>query len=40
LLNTAAVASVWKQVQDGQRPAGAALWAVLMFQAWRTKWQA
>ncbi|HEY6359504.1 MAG TPA: asparagine synthase-related protein, partial [Vicinamibacterales bacterium] len=40
LLNTAAVAGAWKQLQDGQRPAGAALWAVLMFQAWRMKWHA
>ena len=40
LLNTAAVANVWKELQDGQRPAGPALWAVLMFQSWRARWSA
>jgi asparagine synthase (glutamine-hydrolysing) len=40
LLNAAAVASAWKELQDGQRPGGPALWAVLMFQAWRARWSA
>ena len=39
LLNTAAVAAAWKDLQEGRRQAGAALWAVLMFQAWRLRWQ-
>ena len=40
LLNAAAVAGAWKELQDGRRPRGAAMWAVLMFQAWRMRWQA
>jgi len=40
LLDTAAVRRAWNDVQDGRRPAGAALWAVLMFQAWRMRWHA
>ena len=39
LLNAAAVSGAWKDLQDGRRSAGAALWAVLMFQAWRAQWQ-
>jgi asparagine synthase (glutamine-hydrolysing) len=39
LLNSAAVASAWADLQGGQ-PSGAALWAVLMFQAWKGRWQA
>jgi asparagine synthase (glutamine-hydrolysing) len=40
ILNTAAVAAAWNDLQAGRRKAGAALWAVLMFQAWRARWQA
>jgi asparagine synthase (glutamine-hydrolysing) len=40
LLNTAAVQKTWMDLQQGRRPAGAALWAVLMFQAWKARWQA
>jgi asparagine synthase (glutamine-hydrolysing) len=38
LLNTAAVSGAWNELQNGRRPAGAAMWAVLMFQAWRMRW--
>jgi asparagine synthase (glutamine-hydrolysing) len=40
LLNPAAVNASWAELQSGRRPAGAAMWAVLMFQAWRRRWQA
>jgi asparagine synthase (glutamine-hydrolysing) len=30
----------WGDLQDGRRSTGAALWAVLMFQAWRQRWAA
>jgi asparagine synthase (glutamine-hydrolysing) len=40
LLDGAAVASAWKDLQEGGRSSGAALWAVLMFQAWRARWAA
>jgi asparagine synthase (glutamine-hydrolysing) len=40
LLNTAAVAKAWADLQEGRRPSGAALWAVLMFQAWKVRWAA
>jgi asparagine synthase (glutamine-hydrolysing) len=40
LLNTTAVGRAWADLQEGRRPAGAALWAVLMFQAWKVRWQA
>ena len=34
------VARAWSDLQAGRRHSGAALWAVLMFQAWRARWQA
>jgi asparagine synthase (glutamine-hydrolysing) len=34
------VARAWRDLQDGRRRSGTALWAVLMFQAWRERWQA
>jgi asparagine synthase (glutamine-hydrolysing) len=40
VLNGKAVLGAWNDVQNGRRPAGAAMWAVLMFQAWRMRWQA
>jgi asparagine synthase (glutamine-hydrolysing) len=40
VLNAAAVARAWEALQRGRRSAGAALWAVLVFQAWRARWQA
>ena len=39
LLMSAPIVSAWRDLQVGRRPAGSALWAVLMFQAWRTRWQ-
>jgi asparagine synthase (glutamine-hydrolysing) len=39
LLNPPAILEGWQGLQMG-RPAGAALWAVIMFQAWRARWQA
>lgn len=38
LLNEAEIGRAWRELQDGRRPAGAALWAVIMFQAWRARW--
>jgi asparagine synthase (glutamine-hydrolysing) len=40
VLNAAAVSRAWNALQAGRRSAGPALWAVLMFQAWRARWQA
>lgn len=39
LFNPAAILEAWQGLQLG-RPAGAALWAVIMFQAWKARWQA
>ncbi len=39
LLAPAAITTAWRDLQAGRRPAGASLWAVIMFQAWRTRWQ-
>jgi asparagine synthase (glutamine-hydrolysing) len=39
LLNPHSIIEGWQGLQLG-RPAGAALWAVIMFQAWRARWQA
>jgi asparagine synthase (glutamine-hydrolysing) len=39
LLNPSAIVEGWQGLQSG-RPGGAALWAVIMFQAWRARWQA
>ena len=30
----------WQDLQAGRRQTGSALWAVIMFQAWRERWQA
>jgi asparagine synthase (glutamine-hydrolysing) len=38
LLNEAEIGCAWSDLQEGRRPAGAPLWAVIMFQAWRTRW--
>jgi asparagine synthase (glutamine-hydrolysing) len=38
-LAPAAIVRAWRDLRDGRRPAGAALWAVIMFQAWRTRWE-
>jgi asparagine synthase (glutamine-hydrolysing) len=39
-LDRAAVRGAWTDLQDGRSPAGAGLWAVIMLQAWRQRWQA
>jgi asparagine synthase (glutamine-hydrolysing) len=39
LLDPAPVARAWRDLQEGRRAAGAALWAVVMFQAWRAQWK-
>jgi len=38
LLNPAPIAGAWRDLQEGRRSAGAALWAVIMFEAWRARW--
>jgi asparagine synthase (glutamine-hydrolysing) len=40
LLASAEIVHAWRDLQAGRRPAGAALWAVIMFQAWRARWEA
>jgi len=40
VLNPTGIVRAWQVLQAGRRPAGAALWAVLMFQAWRARWGA
>jgi len=40
LLEPAPVVRAWRDLQDGRRQTGAALWAVVMFQAWRERWAA
>jgi asparagine synthase (glutamine-hydrolysing) len=39
ILAPAEILRSWRDLQAGRRPAGPALWAVIMFQAWRTRWQ-
>jgi asparagine synthase (glutamine-hydrolysing) len=39
LLVPGPIVTAWRELQDGRRPAGAALWAVIMLQAWRTRWE-
>ena len=39
LLEPGEILRTWRDLQAGRRPAGAGLWAVIMFQAWRTRWQ-
>jgi asparagine synthase (glutamine-hydrolysing) len=39
LLAPAEILRAWRDLQAGRRPAGARMWAVIMFQAWRTRWQ-
>src|SRR5262249_52368252 len=38
-LTPAPVVEAWTALQRGRRPAGAPLWGVLMFQAWRARWR-
>ncbi len=39
LLVAAPILRSWRDLQAGRRHAGAGLWAVLMFQSWRTRWE-
>jgi asparagine synthase (glutamine-hydrolysing) len=39
LLDPTPITRSWRDLQDGRRPAGAELWAVIMFQAWRAQWE-
>jgi asparagine synthase (glutamine-hydrolysing) len=39
LLAPPEILSTWRDFQAGRRSAGARLWAVIMFQAWRARWQ-
>jgi len=38
LLDPAPIARAWRDLQDGRRQTGAALWAVVMLQSWRQRW--
>jgi asparagine synthase (glutamine-hydrolysing) len=38
LCNATSIAHAWHALQQGRREACVALWAVIMFQAWRTRW--
>ena len=38
LLEPAPIIGAWRELREGRRPAGSALWAVIMFQAWRARW--
>ncbi len=38
LLNPAPIRRAWDDLQTGRRQTGAALWAVVMFQAWKERW--
>ena len=38
LLDGNMVGRAWKDLLDRRRPVGAALWAVVMLQAWRARW--
>ena len=40
LLDPTPIARGWRDLQEGRRPAGPALWAVIMFEAWRERWAA
>jgi asparagine synthase (glutamine-hydrolysing) len=39
-LEPTAIVGAWGDLLEGRRRAGAALWAVIMFQAWRERWDA
>jgi asparagine synthase (glutamine-hydrolysing) len=38
LLDPVPIARGWQELQAGRRAAGPALWAVIMFEAWRARW--
>jgi asparagine synthase (glutamine-hydrolysing) len=39
LLDGAAVRRAWDDLQTGRRRTGESVWAVVMLQAWRSRWQ-
>ena len=39
-LDPVSVDGAWRDLQEGRRQSAPALWAVLMFQAWRLRWHA
>jgi len=39
LLVSAPILRAWHDLQAGRRHAGASLWAVIMFQSWRRRWE-
>jgi asparagine synthase (glutamine-hydrolysing) len=40
LLDPRPIRAAWDDLQEGRRPTGMALWAIVMFQAWRGRWGA
>jgi asparagine synthase (glutamine-hydrolysing) len=40
LLDGATIGRAWQDLLGRRRPVGAALWAVVMLQAWRERWAA
>ena len=38
LLNPGPIVAAWTDLKNGQRASGSSLWAVIMFQAWRSRW--
>jgi asparagine synthase (glutamine-hydrolysing) len=40
LLHPGPIGRAWKDLQDGRRQNGMALWAVVMFQVWSARWLA
>jgi asparagine synthase (glutamine-hydrolysing) len=40
VLDPEPVRRAWQDLQDGRRQSGTALWAAIMFQAWRARWAA
>jgi len=39
LLDPEPIGRAWRDLQEGRRPTGMALWAVIMFQAWSARWR-
>jgi len=39
LFDMSEVSRVWKKVQEGHQSAGTPLWAIVMFLAWKPRWQ-
>jgi len=38
LLDPRPIGRAWSDLQEGRRPTGMALWAIVMFQAWSARW--